>query len=704
MQVAVRSSPHKLTTTRVMVMLVLFLLSLVELETGHLFVGTLASILLVIVLGIYATRVVYDVTYRPQEDYLQASRVTTEVPIEIGHTHADRQVSSIVMQVKTGDCPSPIFTSLPEYHNSKVENGNAFLIGMNGSGKTELLRCLAKHIDPRYRVKVLDFKRKDRGMYHALGYERVEMRRRRVNPWVSKEAFKNALLVAIDLDESGGITANSVRPLLNVLIDKSNNWNELFINLKLAIKDSSKGGAEKGSLAQRGALLHIEEVLNAIYDPNAVYLEFTETNQYLDFSAEDEIIATVDAELYLAILYEKIVRGEVEHDFTFIVDECSHLLRNRYDNKKSVSVIEKIIAREIRATGSRIWLCSQLYTDIPAAVRDQCAAQYIFKTKDPETLLSLTTISELLSQAVADLSPFCFVDIGQDFRGERVRDAVYHFKLFPKKDEAPPTEPAKATPEPLLQLQGEVAPPITQPERLPQPPQVTAQLPANSNYLLRTAEMLEKKSMLTKEIATQHEATDHRPADAPEDWQPGGEQIRAMKLELVDQKLFLNLVSIDDGGFAGVILLQDEYKDKPQSLYYLIDKAERRVHTKLVEITKQKLIDRQIPIGFEGKNHTPVSEVDFEISSCILEVETSLKEGNVKDLVERIRKAKKQVLVIAPNDDTKKRYTGLLAQQLQDGKARVLVLYELGYFLDHLQQNIAVTSSTPLKAHEREPW
>ena len=190
--------------------------------------------------------------------------------------------------------------------------------------------------------------------------------------------------------------------------------------------------------------------------------------------------------------------------------------------------------------------------------------------------------------------------------------------------------------------------------------------------------MLENEAMFTKEVATEIAKFRFKPVNADNNWQPTEDQIRAVKLELTDHNIFLSLLSIHDCKLAGVLSVQDRYREKPQSLYYLKSKGAQRVHMKLMTLVKEILAQKQKTILYEGKNHTPISEVDFVIDGFIIEVETSLKRGKALDLEARIVRANKRVLIVVPNDETKQKYRKRFGQV---GKVDVVTIYEMGYFL-----------------------
>lgn len=654
------TSSSNITIFRAIALAVLTIGTFAAFLVAQYLVAALLLCFLIITATVLATRHTYEHVYRDQFDYLQAAKITTEVVLEIPHARTNKDHSSVIARIQTSVNPSSTWIALKDYQRAKVENQNTAIFGMSGSGKTHLLRCIVQQIEPSFRVKVLSFKRKDTGVYSTLGYEPIEMSLCRPDPWCNKLAFKRALLVAMDLDETRSITANSVRPLLKELIDEANSWDELFTDLRIAIKSSQKDNYER-SIIQRGALIHIQETLKAIYDPKATYFDVTDNSQFLDFSKDDETQAKFDAEFYLDILYEKIVKDEIK-DVVIVIDEASHLLRNKYDSGENVSIIEKLIAREIRATGSRLIMCTQLYTDISPGARDQFAAQYQFKTKDPDTLRALHAISELLDHAVATLDPYNFVDINQDFRGAKAREAVYHFKLFPRTIEPP-----------------RVAIELIAPKSLP-PAQPIIPLP-RASYLTRTLELLENGPMSTQEIATQFVIEEQRPLGAGSDWRPTSEQVSDMKLKI--KSPLLQLLAVHDGGLVDVLLLQDEYRDKPKSLYFLKDKGDKRVHSRLCEITRRILTDHGVPKFEEGKDR--VSESDFEFPNHLIEVETGLRRGNTKDLEKRIEETKAmQVIIVVPNDKARERYKSFTSNE----RVKVLVLYELGYHLDKLSAKV----------------
>ena len=315
----------------------------------------------------------------------------------------------------------------------------------------------------------------------------------------------------------------------------------------------------------------------------------------------------------------------------------------------------------------------------------------MFRTQQPETIAELRQISELLDQAVQDLDTYNFIDIAQDFDGYKVRDRVIHFRLYPKTLEEPVPESianSEPAPDPIQ------APTIPSQLEPSQTPQQTAL--SSPSYLMRIIEMLEEQPLITQEIATRLVIEDQKPKDAPIDWMPSNEQIGAMKRDLI--KPCVQLLWIDDTEFADVLLLQDEYRDKPKSLYFLKGKGEKGVHERLMRITREKLEAHKVGKFTEGKDR--VDAVDFELHDlkCVLEVESGLRRGNVRDLeariIEVLKDRSKSVTIVVPNDSTRERYKRQIVKsekisEVMRERVTVLVLYELGYNLDQNRQSTA---------------
>ena len=153
---------------------------------------------------------------------------------------------------------------------------------------------------------------------------------------------------------------------------------------------------------------------------------------------------------------------------------------------------------------------------------------------------------------------------------------------------------------------------------------------SSPSYLMRIIKLLEDQPLITQEIATRFVIEDQKPKDAPMDWMPSNEQIGAMKRDLI--KPCVQLLWIDDAEFADVLLLQDEYREKPKSLYFLKGKGEKGVHLGRADaLTRGKLQGTKVGKLTEGKDR--IDEVDFELHDlkCVLEVESGLRRGNVRD-------------------------------------------------------------------------
>lgn len=678
-------SRHKVTSLRAAILTILGMAAFVGIVSQIYMLAALSICLFLILLGVYASKEAYDYVERKNRNFLLIEKVTQKVPIEIMHSGAEKRASSIVMQIQTQRLKAKQWIALTDYQNSKVENQNIAIYGMNGTGKSTLGQHLLEECGQGYQIVLFSPKSKDTGSYRRIVKDKIDMSRFRPDPWQNKKIFKRAVLVTINIELSG-ITADYIEPLVNGIIDDSNNWDELFLTVKLRIEDKTN------DTIRRGAFLRIQEAFKAIYDPQVQYFEIPHgTSVMLDYSTVEEIKATFDSEFCLGLLFDDIIH-ERRRNLIIYIDEAHRLLCNKYASGKNVSIIEQIVSREIRATGSRLWICTQSYQDISPTARDQFNTQYIFKTKEPDTMTDLKVISELLDQAVVDLDPYCFVDIGQDFIEAKVRDAVYHFKLYPRTiDESLPPGPQPTsqefTPVPSKPIQQQTT------GKVPSTPlEVVQQQPVSSpnpsGHLMEVVELLENDAMFTKEVATEIARFRYKPADADESWEPSEDEVRAIKLFLTDRRIFMSLVSIHDCRFAGVVAVQDRYREKPQSLYYLKQKGEQRVHNKLMSLTRLVLAEKEKTILYEGKNHSPASEVDFVIDGFVIEVETSLKRGNVKDLAERVSRANKRVVIVVPNDETKERYEHLAKSPkykhfFEHARYDIVVFYNLGYFLDN---------------------
>ena len=673
------------TLFRAFVLAILGIASFMAIETYRYTFGIVSFCCFTIVLSVFAIKPVLDYEYRGHYDFLHAAKVTREVIHEIKHDYGEKETSSIIRKIQTDLNPNPFWIRLGDYQSQKPENGNVLILGMNGTGKTTLGIRLLAGADPEYQKIVAGYKRKDSGRFQKLGYERWDMRQHRVDPWTSTDDFVRSLVTAINLDPGSGITANSVRDLAHGLIHKSNNWPELFLEIKATRKEAGYDSVTRMALAR------IESALNVIYDPNAKYFQLPTHNVFLDYSeVKDRTITVFDSEFLLGLLYGEII-SEKRRNVILYIEETHRLLRNKYDKGNNVSIIEDLITREIRDTGSKIWISTQSAQDINPTARDQFASVYVHRTLESKTLAELREISELLAQAVVDLDTYNFADIGQNYHGTKVSQEVFHFRLYPRNVEEPSPEPRVASP---------TARSIHVPADQLQAPQASQQaaLPSQA-YLLKIVEMLGKKPMTTQEIATELVIAEEKPRDAAKDWKPSSEQVNAMKMKVKDP--CLQLLAVHDGELADVLLLQDKYRDKPKSLYYFKDKGEKGVHTRLMAITREELEDpeRRITKIAEGKDR---DGPDFEIPGYIVEVESGLRRGNMTDLEDRIAKEVKKendsrsVIIVVPNDSTREKYKKHFAKTEERVRDRVtvLVLYELGYHLDSLIKR-------PLTSEER---
>ena len=165
-----------------------------------------------------------------------------------------------------------------------------------------------------------------------------------------KDAFIRALVAAISQPRLWNNSKQYRGPIADT-IRNSDSWEKLFIEIKISINQAVKS---KDNIT-RMALARIERALKVIYDPNAKYFSIPRHNIFPSTTLKSRTGRSAHSNSKSSSLSSSMMRSLMRNG-----TRCSSTstrgaspAKNRYDGN-NVSIIEDLISREIRATGSRL--------------------------------------------------------------------------------------------------------------------------------------------------------------------------------------------------------------------------------------------------------------------------------------------------------------------------------------------------------------
>jgi hypothetical protein len=289
-------------------------------------------------------------------------------------------------------------------------NGNLFICGTSGEGKSFLMRYMLEQM--RMQKIVFNFKPDDE--YLRLGYLIVDMSKALPNPFNDTEAFVNAFLITFPIAEIG-ITAQYIPIMLREIAAKSTSWESFRGNLRtIASKTKDR--------IQMSALLYIEEHAKALLGDGTNVIEIGDNDLIMDFSTlGNDDAKTFYAELLLRMLWKMMASGKTQK-MLLCIDEAHRLIR-RFDKYGS---IYSEISREIRAFGM-LWASSQNFTDMGDDVRNQFATQLCFNTTHPDDLRALELADGKLSWAASSMPLHFFTDARYEWVHELVPEFILRY-------------------------------------------------------------------------------------------------------------------------------------------------------------------------------------------------------------------------------------------------------------------------------------
>jgi hypothetical protein len=302
------------------------------------------------------------------------------------------------------------------YLQEKGHNKNIAIIGMAGSGKTELTYYIISQMK-EYKKIIFQYKNSDR--YRELGYPVLFVKHYGPDVFRDKEAFTQAWITAFSV-ENRGITASQTIPLIRSIVDKCNNWKEFKAGVEKQLEQEKNG-------ITSSALSDILLKMDSVYSENQYDLEIPE-NIVVDFEGLNKDAFVFYAEYLLRELYEQVKSGTRTNTMIF-VDEA-HVFT------KSGNTIIPELSAIIRSRGAFLF-ATQRASTIAGDIKGNAGTQFCFKQTEREDLNEVSALSQAYHWIVQRLKPYEFVDLAQ----QDSHEGIFVFRLFnPKPDFKPVIE------------------------------------------------------------------------------------------------------------------------------------------------------------------------------------------------------------------------------------------------------------------------
>ena len=495
-------------------------------------------------------------------------------------------------------------------------NQNILITGTSGQGKSLLQSHLIRYWAGMGKQPII-FSFKPQDVYSGMGFPIANLSRHIPDPFEDMDALVEAVAVAYPMAQSGP-TAATVGVVLRALASQSTSWEELIHKINTEEKRTQ-------DVVRRGALNLLRSQIEHLVVEGAKTFSLAELTQplVLDFSDLTTPQQSFYGELALRQVWAAIASGKLGNAVVCF-DEAHRILKG-IDH----SILEEM-ARDIRAWGA-LWVTTQAFTDLPDELKAQFATWFSFSTHSPSDLKALRQLGPLYAE-VGMLPHHCFTDLRWPVR----HSYLPVLQLVPYQ--APPEKPSPFEPPPK---------PLRYPNAMPQDLSGLAMDSISKSGAMTPSE-------LTKDIA------DHYNADE--------DNVKPRVLKALDQLLRSEKVGKCKLEYGPTNI---------HVLYYTRDPSESGLHRWLIDMMIEGLEKYGIPVI--GGAQTGVSSPDIETPDTLYEVETGLKERGFKDdLIPRIQRARKNVIIIVPNSEVGAKY-----QQLPKTYPNVRVLLIAEWIREH---------------------
>ncbi|MEM3829263.1 MAG: hypothetical protein QXP36_08645, partial [Conexivisphaerales archaeon] len=339
--------------------------------------------------------------------------------IEIRHGRSEEQVG-VEPQAQVYDYPIPI--DFNEYMRSKGSNWNMSIIGMPGSGKTELQYFLISKLQEKYQgIVIFTIKNTDR--YTELGIPTLHIRDYSPDVFIDTNAFIESWMSAFAPDTMG-ITSQQVEGSLWRILKKmkTHKWQEFEEILRDELKRAT------GNVIETGALKNIEGNLYRIIN-NKQFSENLPQKIVISFEDIPDRAVQFYGEYLMRQLFSEVKSGK-RQGTAFFMDESQIFMRA---GGKSIMMD---LAALIRSTGAFVFSTQELET-VAGVMKGSAATQWSFKQTEHMDLKAAGAINSLYQWILPQLPPYAFVDLAQSGS----QDGIYVFRIVnPHPTFMPPIE------------------------------------------------------------------------------------------------------------------------------------------------------------------------------------------------------------------------------------------------------------------------
>ena len=295
----------------------------------------------------------------------------------------------------------------------KGSNKNEAIIGMAGSGKTELTYYIISQMKEYHKI-IFQYKNTDR--YRELGYPVLFLKNYSPDVFRNKEAFTQAWITAFSV-ENRGITASQVIPLIRNAVNVCSNWKEFKAEIEKELQENE--GTITGN-----ALSDIRLKLDSVYSEKQYNIEIPQ-DVVIDFEGLNKDAYIFFAEYILRELYEQVKAGTRTKTMVF-VDEAHVFV-------KSGNTIIPELSAIIRSRGAFLF-ATQRASTIAGDIKGNAGSQFCFLQTEKEDLDEVKALSEPYHWIVQRLKPYEFVDLAQHDSHE----GIYIYRLINPKPEFKP--------------------------------------------------------------------------------------------------------------------------------------------------------------------------------------------------------------------------------------------------------------------------
>ncbi|MEM3192270.1 MAG: hypothetical protein QW292_09310 [Candidatus Parvarchaeota archaeon] len=340
--------------------------------------------------------------------------------VEVRHGRSEEQVG-VEPQAQVYDYPIPI--DFYEYMKSKGTNWNMAIVGMPGSGKTELQYFLIQKMQEKFQgIVIFTIKNTDR--YTELGIPTLFLKDFSPDVFLDKNAFIESWLSAFSPD-SIGITAQQVEGSLWRILRKmqTHTWREF----EKILQDELEEAQEERNLIEIGALKNVQGNLYRVMN-NRQYSENLPQKIVIDFEGLSDRAVAFYGEYLMRQLFEEVKSGK-RQGTAFFMDESQIFM-------KSGKSIMMDLAALIRSTGAFVFSTQELET-IAGVMKGAAGTQWSFKQTEHMDLKAAGAINPLYQWILPQLPPYAFVDLAQSGS----QDGIYVFRIVnPHPTFMPPIE------------------------------------------------------------------------------------------------------------------------------------------------------------------------------------------------------------------------------------------------------------------------